>query len=470
MLKRVKLCRGECQLKFGILTLGCDKNTADSEYYAAELAKQGVQTVAVEAEPVAGDEMLNGVIINTCGFIESSKSQSVAAILDWARLKKTLIRKHRSFRLYVVGCLSQRYATELPKELPEVDGWLGVGDWRKIPQLLANESRHAELIDAHPQMAVCEGQNRIRLDEGKKFYAFLKIGDGCPHNCAFCAIPQIKGRTQISVPREQILREATDLLASGIKELCVVAQDTAAYGRDLYGRNYGLPDLLADLAALPVAGEWWIRLLYVYPAGITPKLLDVMASSPRIVPYIDMPLQHTHPEILAAMRRPDATIDIEAKIKKIRHALPDVTLRTTFILGFPGETAEQYRHLENALSALRFDRMGSFLYSAEENTDALLIKPRIAARIAQSRQNRLMAVQEKFSAESGLRLKTRTIPVLIEEQIEKNRWIGRGWRDAPEVDGVVIVEAFEPLKAGEFVQVLITGSDVHDLYGEVVLK
>lgn len=456
-------------MKFGIVTLGCDKNTVDSEYFAAEFAKAGVQAVAVGEEPAPGDDLLNGVLINTCGFIESSKSQSIAAILSWARLKKSLQRKHRHFRLLVAGCLSQRYAKELPSELPEVDGWLGVGDFRKIEHFLKSNptERKSVIVDA-PDMVVLNGQSRHRLDEGKAYHAFLKIGDGCSHKCSFCAIPLIKGNIQTSTPKEQVLREARELLQSGVRELCVVAQDTAAYGRDLYGNEYGICELLTDLNALDFPGEWWIRLLYVYPAGVTDQLLKVMANSPRILPYIDMPLQHMDRNVLTAMRRPDAKADIPGKLKKMRKAMPDLSVRTTFIVGFPGETAEQFDTLLKSVVALKFDRLGAFAYSLEEDTDAVNIKPHISSRVAQSRLRRLMEAQEKISKQILRGFVGKTVRVLVEEKIEQDRWVGRSWRDAPDVDGVVVIASQKELPLGTFVDVCITGSDVHDLMGEVV--
>ncbi len=457
-------------MKFGILTLGCDKNTVDSEYYAAEFAKLSIECLPVGIEPEYDDSMLNGVLINTCGFIESSKSQSIEAILNWARLRASLQRKKRSFRLFVVGCLSQRYAKELPSELPEVDGWLGIADFPKLARLLA-AGNGCGLIDTPGDPSIPTGQERKRLDHGKNFYAFLKIGDGCSHRCSFCAIPLIKGAKQISVPREQVLAEAQELLADGVRELCLVAQDTAAYGRDLYGMAYGLTELLADLAALPVPGQWWIRLLYVYPAGVTPRLLKVMAAhSDRIIPYLDMPLQHLHPDVLVAMRRPNAKLDIATKVKSIRKALPDVTLRTTFILGFPGETAAQFKYLCDGVKTLAFDHVGTFVYSAEEGTDAVTLKPKVSARTAAARQKKLMTLQEGLARASSERWVGRIVPVLVEDEIETGRWVGRSWRDAPDVDGVVVFDTFAPVHAGEFVDVVIRKADVHDLYGEAIPK
>lgn len=456
-------------MRIGILTLGCDKNTADSEYYAAELARVGAQSVVVADEPAAGDDLLSGVVINTCGFIESSKSQSIAAILSWARLKKSLRRKQRHFRLYVVGCLSQRYAAELPAELPEVDGWLGVGDFARIAEFFVPGGGAQKCaVQTPPDMAVRDGQERVRLDADKAYHGYLKIGDGCSHRCSFCAIPLIKGGAQISTPREQVLREARYLLETGVRELCVVAQDTAAYGRDLYGKDYGLCELLTELDALDFAGEWWVRLLYVYPAGVTDKLLRVMAGAQHIVPYIDIPLQHTDTAVLSAMRRPDAKIDVAAKVKKLRKAMPQLAIRTTFIVGFPGESAAQFDALVSAMNELKFDRVGAFVYSQEENTDAAALKPQIAARVAQSRMKRLMMAQERVSRQILKSFVGCEMRVLVEEQIESDRWVGRSHRDAPDVDGVVVIASEQPLVPGTFITVKITGSDVHDLVGDAV--
>jgi ribosomal protein S12 methylthiotransferase len=320
-------------MRIAIVTLGCDKNTVDSEYFAGLMAQQGAEVVAGALEPDP-DELCDAVVINTCGFIDTAKQQSIETILAWIERKREAAAHGQALRVFVAGCLTQRYRDELARELPEVDGFLGVGDYERLAQLVVHGQvgGAVNLIRELPATVVRRPTPRLQLGAPRP-YGYLKIADGCNHNCTFCAIPGFKGRVR-SVPRDVLLIEARHLLAQGVRELCLVAQDTSDYGKDLDGGRIGIAELLADLAALP--GDFWIRLLYFYPGGVSDALIDVMASSPKIVPYLDMPLQHLHPEVLRRMKRPHVSVNIERTLARLRRAIPDLAIRTTFLVGFHG--------------------------------------------------------------------------------------------------------------------------------------
>lgn len=467
-------------MKIGIVTLGCDKNSVDNEYLAGALAEAGVEVVKAhhdatehfggESSPSAAiaavaAEPLDAVLINTCGFVESAKVQSIQSILSWVEHKKEAAAEGRRCRVFVAGCLTQRYRESLVQELPEVDGFLGVGEFDKVVQLVkspVDATGPINMIQELPVVRVREGMPRKMIGPQSP-HAFLKIGDGCNHNCTFCAIPGFKGRLR-SVAREILLAEARLLLSRGVREINLVAQDTSDYGKDLYGRDYGIAELLNDLTRL--SGDFWIRLFYFYPGGLNDRFLEVFRSSPKIVPYIDMPLQHLHADVLQRMKRPHKDVNTLEAIARLRRAVPEVALRTTFITGFPGETEEHFEHLLKGVSQARFRRMGAFPFSEEEGTPSAEMKPMVPKRVRQNRFDRLMRLQAEISLELNQEQVGRDIRVLVEEQIGDSRYLARSTADAPEVDGNVVITAPSGLTIGDFATVRVTSADTYDLHGE----
>lgn len=449
-------------VKLGIVTLGCDKNSVDTEYLAGNLSARGVSVVAAPRVPARAD--LDGVLINTCGFIDAAKAESIQTILAWAGHKAERGEAGERFRLFVGGCLTQRYRESLVAELPEVDGFIGVGEFDRVADLLAVPEGAAgpvNLIKELPSVEVRPGQERLAIGPAQA-HAFLKIGDGCNHNCTFCAIPGFKGRLR-SVPKEILLAEARLLLGRGVRELILVAQDTSDYGKDLYGRDYGIADLIGELGALP--GDFWIRLHYFYPGGLTEKFIEAFAGCGKMARYLDMPLQHLHPEMLGRMKRPHNEVNSRERLERLRRAVPGLAVRTTFIVGFPGETDEHFEHLLGGLDEFRFRRVGAFQFSEEEGTPSAAMKPRVAARTRRERYGRLMERQAGISAELNRGLVGSELKVLVESRLDDGRWAGRSEADAPEVDGLVFVSGGEGLRAGDFATVRVTGADVHDLHG-----
>lgn len=451
-------------MRIGIVTLGCDKNTVDNEYLAGILDRHGVEAAAADL-PADGAEF-DAVLINTCGFVESARVESVRTILTWIEHKNARASVGEHMRVFVAGCLPQRYREELIAELPEVDGFMGVGEFEKVLRLVQSPPDAAgstDLIQEMPSVRLRESLPRKALGAPSP-HAFLKISDGCSHRCAFCAIPSFKGPFQ-SVPKDILLAEAQMLLSRGVREINLVAQDTSAYGLDIYGRTYGIAELLAELAALP--GDFWLRTLYFYPGGVTRRFLDAFTSSPKIVPYLDMPLQHLHPDVLDRMRRPKCRADIGNVIAKLRSARGDaIAVRTTFITGFPGETDEEFHFLLDGVRALRFERLGAFAFSKEEGTPAAAMRPQIPRRRREARLARLMKLQAGISAEANQAQIGLEKRVLIEGMLPDGRYAGRSEMDAPGVDGLVIVTAPGGLKPGGFAHVRITSADTYDLFAQ----
>jgi len=442
----------------GLVVLGCDKNTVDAEYLAAALAKRG----AVVAPHPSADLPLDAVVIATCGFIEEARRQSVETILEWAERKSA---SPRPFALYVWSCMGQRWADELLAAIPEIDGIAGVGRFDEIARAILGPSRRKRrLVSPHPCLRITKRDARLRLDD--RPYAFLKIADGCNHRCTFCSIPLIKGRFR-SVRREILLREARALLDSGVREINLVAQDITGYGRDLYKR-YRLPDLLEDL--LEIEGDFQLRLLYVYPGGLDRRLINLLAAHPKLCPYLDLPLQHLDVAVLRRMRRPRPSLDIEKLADRLRERIPDLALRTTMLVGFPGEDRTAFKRLLDGVRRIRFDRLGAFAFSPEEGTPAARMPHRPSRRTALRRLDRLMRLQAEIAADLSARWIGRTVRVLIESADPRRAglYIGRTSRDAPDVDGVVEVRSARPLTIGSFVDVRITGAEIYDLKGEAI--
>ncbi len=437
----------------GIVVLGCDKNTADAEHFAG-LLQSLLPAGAMIYSPEAPDESAaapDAVVIFTCAFIHDAKEESVATILEWTAAKR---ERDTPRAVYVAGCLAQRYRRELEAEMPEVDGFFGIHELDVLASRLCSESTRTP----------CALPPRKRLQDTS--YAFLKVGDGCGRGCTFCIIPAIKGRRSVSIPKEKLLADAAALIASGVRELNLVAQDITEYGKDCYS-TYRLADLLAELCALP--GDFWIRCLYCYPTGITDALLEQLAGQPKIVPYLDLPLQHVSPTVLQAMGRPEKTGYVVALLDKLRRTVPGIVLRTTMMVGFPGETEADHRAMLDFIHAQSFPWLGAFVYSPEEDTPAARLTHRVPKGTARRRYDAVMQTQSSIT-EAFNRMRTGgTERVLVEDYDEEtDTWKGRSHAEAPEVDGMVFIEHEGELTPGQFVQARITRAEVYDVYGRVV--
>lgn len=418
-----------------IITLGCSKNLYDSETLAGQLEKQGRE--------VSHEGHGNIVVVNTCGFIGDAKEQSVNAILEQVERK----RRGEIDRLYVSGCLSQRYMDELRGELPEVDGFYGVNDMKAILAVLG--------ADYKKELA---GE---RLLSTPRHYAYLKISEGCDRACSYCAIPLIRGK-HISRPVEELIEEARILASKGVKELILIAQDLTYYGMDLYGRRR-LADLVRGIAE--VDGIEWIRLHYAYPNGFPEDVLEVMASEPKVCKYLDIPLQHISDRILKSMKRGSTKEQINALLDKIREKVPGVALRTTLIVGYPGETPEEFEELKAWVREQRFDRMGCFAYSEEQGTSAAQLEDDVPDEEKQRRVEELMEVQREISLQKNEEKVGKTLRVLIDTE-QPDVYIGRTEYDSPEVDNDVFIDREKyRVPTGGFVKVEVTSAGVYDLFG-----
>lgn len=443
----------------GIVTLGCDKNTVDNEYLAGMIEASGCEVV------VANDgRPLDAAVVTTCGFIASAKAQSVDAIVELAERKRETGSPRR---LYVAGCLSQRYGSDLMAEIPEIDGLVGVGQMKQLATMIAEAARsEAELegrtIDVAPVPTVDIYEHMKRRPLDNAVHAFLKVSDGCNHACSFCAIPSMKGKLR-SVEPEILLAEARQMLGRGVREINLVAQDLSEYGRDRW-KDYRLPELIRDLCALD--GDFWVRCLYYYPGNITDKFLETIASEPKVVPYLEMPLQHLHPDTLRRMKRPFHHVNTFEAIERIRAAVPGIAIRSTCIVGFPGETQEEFQYLLDGIERIGFARLGVFEYSPEEGTPAEAMDAQVAAKTKAQRRRMLMSRQAKISETLMKGRKGGSERVLVERLDDvSGRWIARSAYDAPGIDGNVYIAGEEPLTAGEFAEVEIGKTMTYDVYG-----
>ena len=428
-----------------IVTLGCSKNRVDSERLAASLSHH--YDIIHESEKKS-----DIVIINTCGFIGDAKEESIDTILEYAELR----RAKKIKKLYVIGCLSQRYRKDLQEEIHEVDGFYGV----ESVQLIANDILSEELGVRSEEL----GYNHERVLSTPSHYAYLKISEGCNRRCAFCAIPLIRGE-HVSVPMEDLLKEANLLAQKGVKELILIAQDLTYYGRDIDGQ-YHIVDLVKKL--LEIKEFEWIRLHYGYPQGFPDELLDLMNNEPRICNYIDLPLQHISTPILKNMRR---GVDKEQTINFVtnaRNRVPGIAFRTTFIVGFPGETEEQFKELCDFVKEMKFERAGVFAYSPEEGTPAYEMEDDVPEEVKQERVDTIMAIQQNISLETNEKRVGSVEKVLI-DRIEGDYYIGRTQYDSPEVDDEILISVDEAeLNIGDFVNVKLVKADYFDLYGNVI--
>ncbi|MCQ3937620.1 MAG: 30S ribosomal protein S12 methylthiotransferase RimO [Chloroflexi bacterium] len=434
---------------FHLVSLGCAKNTVDSDSMAQLLLRDGYRAVEDPAKASV-------LIVNTCGFIGPAKEESYRVLGELAEAKK----KHQV--LIAAGCLTQRYGVEVAQKVPGIDGILGTRRWMDIVQVV-NELRankHPQPVYHLPEAPTVgadeNGALRVSVAGAS---AYLKIADGCRRPCAFCAIPLIKG-TAVSRPVEAILHEAQELRDAGVRELILIAQDSTDYGHDL-GMKDGLAVLLEQLTD-SVPDMDWIRIMYAYPGYVTDRLIEVMATRKQILPYLDIPLQHAHPKTLYRMRRPSNMEWVHKTLGKMRGAMKDLAIRTTFIVGYPGETEEEFQALYDFVKEIRFDRVGAFQFSFEPGTTSAPLGDPIPAEVKQERYERLMELQQGISLQVNQSYVGKTLDVLI-EGYDNGISIGRSYRDAPEIDGMVLVEG--KAEAGEIVPVKITGALAYDLTG-----
>lgn len=429
--------------RINVVTLGCSKNVVDSEHVMAQLEAAGYEVVFD-----SNDNDAATVVINTCGFIGDAKEESINTILQFVQAKSEGLID----RLFVIGCLSERYADELRAEIPEVDDYFGARDFRGIVERLAGAWR--------PELATA------RHLTTPAHYAYLKISEGCNWRCAYCAIPLIRGG-HVSVPMEQVVREAEELARGGVKELIVVAQDTTFYGVDLYGERK-LAELLRRLAAID--GVEWIRLHYTYPTGFPQEVIDVMRDEPKVCRYIDIPLQHIADTQLSAMRRGITKERTIALLDRLRREVPGIAIRTTLMVGFPGETEADFAELEEFVREQRFDRLGVFPYSAEEGTPSAEMADDVPEEVKQARVERIMKLQQEISLQNNLRRVGETYRVIVDRR-EGDFYVARTEFDSPEVDEEILIPAAGgTLHPGEFRTVRITDAEEYDLYGELVAE
>ena len=449
--------------KYYLVSLGCSKNTVDSESMAQVLDKAGMRSVG---DPRHAEVL----IVNTCGFIDAAKQESVDV------LRELVDGKRAGQQVIAAGCLSQRYGTDLLQEVPGLDGVIGTRRWMDIFDLVSRlrARQHPEPLYHLPTDAAVVGldERGVLRASVQGVTAYLKIADGCRRPCAFCAIPKIKG-TMVSRPLDSIVHEAQQLETMGVKELILIAQDTTDWGSDI-GLKDGMAQLLdAIVAAAP--GIPWIRLMYAYPGYVTPRLIETMAKHPQIVKYLDIPLQHGHRETLKRMKRPANVEWVYETLASMRAAIPNLSVRTTFIVGYPGETDEEFDGLLKFVNDLQFDRVGAFKYSYEIGTPSALLAGQVADDVKEARYNALMELQQGISLARNQALVGKTLPVLVEGHAQAEDEDGnplptalslaRSYRDAPEIDGYVIVEGSLP--PGEIVPVRITGATTYDLMATV---
>lgn len=435
------------------ISLGCDKNLVDTEVMLGLLAKKGYQMIDDETQA-------DVIVINTCCFIHDAKEESIQTILEMAEYKKTGPLK----ALVVTGCLAQRYQDEIVKEIPEVDAVLGTTSYDKIVEAIdqALEGKVSiELtdVDALPQV------DAKRLVTTGGHYAYLKIAEGCDKHCTYCIIPKIRGNYR-SVPMEQLIKEAEELAAQGVKELILVAQETTLYGKDIYGEK-SLHKLLRELCK--IKGIRWIRILYCYPEEINDDLIRVMKEESKICHYLDLPIQHANDDILKRMGRRTSKEQLITIIEKLREEIPDITLRTTLITGFPGETEEQHEELMEFVDQMEFDRLGVFTYSPEEDTPAAGMPDQIPEEVKEERQAEIMELQQDIAFDMAEDMIGREVLVMIEGKVaDENAYVGRTYKDAPNVDGLIFVNTDEELMSGDFARVKVTGALEYDLIGELM--
>lgn len=441
------------------ISLGCDKNLVDTEVMLGLLAAKGHQMI--------DDEMqADIVVVNTCCFIHDAKEESIQNILEMAELKKS----GRLKALVVTGCLAQRYQDEILTEIPEVDAVLGTTSYEEIANVIDKilSDSPMERADARMTMKDVDYLPTVkakRLVTTGGHFAYLKIAEGCDKHCTYCIIPKIRGNYR-SVPMEQLIGEAERLAEEGVKELILVAQETTLYGKDIYGEKK-LPELLRKLCG--ISGIRWIRILYCYPEEITEELIQAIKEEPKICHYLDLPIQHASDEILKRMGRRTSKKQLIEIVGRLRKEIPDITLRTTLITGFPGETKEQHEELMEFVDTMEFERLGVFTYSPEEDTPAAVMQDQIPEEIKEERQAELMELQQDIVFEQAEEMIGKELLVMIEGKVaDENAYVGRTYRDAPNVDGLIFVNTDQELMSGDFAKVRVTGALEYDLIGELL--
>lgn len=435
------------------ISLGCDKNLADSETMLGMLASRGYQIVDEE-------EKADVIIVNTCCFIHDAMEESIETILQMAEYKKSGSLK----ALIVTGCMAERYREEITKEIPEVDAVLGAASYGHILDAVDEALKGHSYLMMEPldTLPIIETH---RLVTTGGHYAYLKIAEGCDKHCTYCIIPKLRGNFR-SVPMDHLIKEAEQLAADGVKELILVAQETTLYGKDLYGEKK-LPELLHKLCQ--ISGIRWIRILYCYPEEITEELIQTMKEEPKICHYLDLPIQHASDGILKRMGRRTSKEELVHIISRLREEIPDITLRTTLITGFPGETQEQHEELMDFVDEMEFDRLGVFTYSPEEGTPAASMPDQIEESIKEDRRAELMELQQEIAFEQAENMIGKEVLVMIEGKVaDENAYVGRTYKDAPNVDGLIFVNTDAELMSGDFAKVKVTGACEYDLIGELM--
>jgi len=439
--------------KVAVVTLGCAKNQVDSEIMSGQLAQDYIF--------IENPEEADIIVVNTCTFIQSAKEESIETIFQMSRFKKSGTCQ----TLIATGCLAQQYGQDLMQDIPELDGVLGTGNIDEITKLVqASQGTRTTLIKGGtPDFLHDDLMPRKRFTPN--YLAYVKIAEGCDNYCTFCVIPYVRGRFR-SRPEESVIREVQEMAAQGVKEIMVIAQDTTRYGQDLYG-ELRLPQLIHQLAR--IEGIEWIRLMYCYPDRFTDELIETMRQEPKVCRYIDLPLQHADHKILKEMNRRGTIEEAETLIRKLRVAMPDITIRTTMITGFPGESEQEFHTLVDFIERVQFDRLGVFAYSQEEDTPAGKRDDQVLPEVREQRREQIMKIQQGISLERQQRWVGRIVSVLLEQKQPDGQWMGRTEGDAPEIDGQVYIKATETsLQVGDLIKVCILEADSYDLIGEVV--
>lgn len=438
------------KLKAALVSLGCSKNLIDSEVMVQSILNNDYE---ITDDPAIAEI----IIINTCGFIESAKQESIDTILEMAEYKKN----GRCKLLIASGCMAERYKEELIKELPELDAVIGTGDYKDIVEVI-QKALQGEIIVRYGHQELVDIDKLPRRISTLGASAYLKIAEGCDNKCSYCIIPSLRGRYR-SRKFEDIIEDATELSKNGIKELIVIAQDITRYGKDLYGR-YRLSELVKALAR--IEGVEWIRLMYSYPDVLSDELIQTIAEEEKVCKYLDIPIQHASNEILKNMWRRSSREKILELIGKLRKSMPDITLRTSLIVGFPGETEKDFRELYDFVSEVKFNRLGVFVYSREEDTPAYNMPGQIDEEVKKERLEKIMLLQKDISLENNSRLVGKTIKVLI-EGFSEGEYFGRSYMDAPEIDGTIYFKSDKNLIPGDFCHVIVTEAYEYDLVGEI---
>ena len=439
-------------MKLLFISLGCDKNLVDSEMMMGLLHDRGYEFTDNEEEA-------DIIVINTCGFINDAKEESINTILEMAKYKENNLKA-----LIVAGCLVERYKNEILQELPEIDAIVGTTAFDKICDVVDDvlaDKKHNELESINK---MCRPDVKRIITTGG-YYSYLKIAEGCDNHCTYCSIPMIRGAYR-SVPMDELVKEAEYLADNGVKELIIVAQEITVYGKDLYGEKK-LPELLHRLCKIP--GIQWIRLLYCYPEEITDELIETIRTEKKICHYIDMPIQHASDKILKAMGRRTNNAELRNIISKLRKEIPDICLRTTLITGFPGETEEDHQILLDFIDEMEFDRLGVFTYSPEEDTKAASLDNQVDEEVKLCRKDEIMELQQEISMDKSERLVGKEIEVIIEGKAsDEDVYVGRSYMDAPSVDGYVFINSEEELMSGDFAKVRIVKAMEYDLIGDLI--